>query len=293
MEFTILKPRVHYSDEQRALSLFRKFKKGDPLALEQLLIECAVPVVQRLISARRTTAMVPADELLDAAMVRLHRGLARHYSPKKGRMFSFVTKSAQNVLAEQVRRTKRDQGRYCTLDDLPEEMFSTNGQEHLDAVDDIRHRIEQVKTVSTCPKEQDAQRWLIRNLIENNFCFRRHECADAMTVVYSIPPNRARKLFDITLLSIRRILIADRKLRPIHAKELITTRAKALLRYRGRLSGEDFSRLCYLMHGLAPAIISSGEYTVKEILWGSSREIPLFVEKIEQNGAECVVKERR
>ena len=97
-----------------------------------------------------------------------------------------------------------------------------------------------------------------------------------MTIVYGLTPERSRKLYDITLLSIRRELIVERKLKPVKKEELIGTRAKALLRYRARLSEPQFARLCYLMQNLAPAIIETGEFTLEEILYGSRAETPLF-----------------
>ena len=97
-----------------------------------------------------------------------------------------------------------------------------------------------------------------------------------MTVVYNISPDRSRKLYDITLLSVRRLLVGERKLRPVGIGELSGTKAKALIRYRSRLSEADFARLVYLMKNLAPSIIESGEFTLADVLYGPPGERALF-----------------
>src|SRR5262249_54793426 len=156
--------------------------------------------------------------------------------------------------------------------------ISTNGEaSSRETIDELHFRIMRIGTVFTCPFERQAQKWLIKNLLESNFAFHRHEAADSMTVVFGIDPRRSRHIFDLTVLSVRRALLDERKLLPVSVYGLIGTRQKALVRYRHRLNEEDFSRLCFLMRGLAPSIIETGEYTLHEILYGApGKEKPLF-----------------
>jgi len=200
-------------------------------------------------------------------------------------VFTFVTRAVESALIDAVRRKRPGNGKLLPLEDAPPKTLSVNGQEHGEAVDDIVFRISRIKTVSALPHEREAQRWLVKNLVASNFCFRRHEAADAMTIVYGLSPERSRKLYDITLLSIRRELIAERKLKPVAEESLVGTRAKALLRYRDRLGELEFARLVFLMSNLAPAIIETGEFSLNEILYGSSREVPLFEGIPAYNGA--------
>ena len=265
-----------YFSETEALRLFKSWKKEEDLSSLNSLLKLCIPIVERVISRRGTTRFETTEELISFVLLRLSRSLVRLYDPAKGRLFTFVTKSTESALIDAVRRKRRETSRLQPLDDLLLNSLSVNGQEHGQALDDIRYRVLHVKTLSVCPFERDAQRWLVKNLLESNFVFRRHQAADAMTIVYGITPERSRKLYDITLLSIRRELIDERKLKPVRSEELIGTRAKALLRYRGRLSALQFSRLVFLMQNLAPAIIETGEFTLEEILYGSRAETALF-----------------
>jgi hypothetical protein len=72
------------------------------------------------------------------------------------------------------------------------------------------------------------------------------------------------------------MLIENRKLEPVQIGQLSGTKGKALIRYRARLSEEQFARLVYLMRNLAPSIIESGEFSLADILYGPSGEQALF-----------------
>jgi hypothetical protein len=269
-----------YFNEECVLTLFRRWKATeDVAALNELLLAC-LPIVERLISLRGTTDFESVEELRNRLLLRLAKGFRRWYDPGKGRIFTFITKTSEHGLVDAVRRCRRASRHYLPFDDLLSNSlrFSVNGQEHGQALDDIAYRVRRIRTLSVCPFEQEAQRYLVRNLLESNFAFRRHEAADAMVIVYGLTPDRSRKLYDITLLSIRRVLIDERKLKPVAASDLVGTRGRALLRYQSQLTPGEFSRLAYLMRNLAPAIIEDGEFTLKEILYGSEREVPLFAD---------------
>jgi HK97 family phage major capsid protein len=95
--------------------------------------------------------------------------------------------------------------------------------------------------------------------------------------VYGISPKRARRLHDATILALRRELVDERVLRPVNVRALTSTRAKALIKYRGELTEQEFARLVFLMRNLAPAIFETGEISLREALYGSpSRETALF-----------------
>ena len=121
--------------------------------------------------------------------------------------------------------------------------------------DDLRWRIFQVKTVCSDPYELESQRWLVKGLLDAEFKLRRHEAADAMSIVYGLHPNRARVLHDQTLLEVRRQLLDVVQIPKIDISRLCGTRGHALARYSTQLSASDFSKLAYLMRNLAPTII--------------------------------------
>jgi hypothetical protein len=182
----------------------------------------------------------------------------------------------ENGLIDLLRRRIARAKYFVLLDDEMIARFGVNGADHRHAAAEIAYRVMQVKTISRDRNEVSSQRWLVRNLLTSGFRFYRHEAADAMTVVYGIEPNRARRLYDITLLSIRRMLIGERKLKPVQIGALSGTREKALLRYRLRLSEPEFARLMFLMKNLAPSLIEDGEFTLENVLYGRNDEISLF-----------------
>jgi DNA-directed RNA polymerase specialized sigma24 family protein len=277
-----------YFCEECALLLFQRWKATEDLrVLNELLLAC-LPIVERLISLRASAVYESPDELKNLALLRLAKGFRHWYNPERGRIFTFVTKTTEHGFVDAVRRRKRSSARYVSMEDFFTNSlaFSVNGQEHGEALDDLHYRIRRIKTLSACPYEREAQRWLVKNLVASNFVFRRHEASDAMTIVYGLSPERSRKLYDITLLAIRRELIDERTLKPVSVSDLIGTRGRALLRYRAELTPIEFSRLAYLMRNLAPAIIETGEFSLREVLYGSPRETPLFVTNTTNGGLD-------
>jgi hypothetical protein len=99
---------------------------------------------------------------------------------------------------------------------------------------------------------------VLGGLLDAEFKLRRHESANAMTVVFGLSPRRSRVLHDATVLEIRRQLIDIVEVPPRTRANLIGTRGHALARYADQLSPEDFSRLAFLMRGLSPMAILKG-----------------------------------
>jgi hypothetical protein len=115
-------------------------------------------------------------------------------------------------------------------------------------------------------------------MVATEFGLFRHQAADSMSVVFGIDPKRSRMLYDLTLLEVRRSLLDDTVEIPVvRRSSLCGTRARALARYAAQLSGEDFSKLVFLMKGLAPVIIPSTD-RIDLILGGFPGAVPLFPE---------------
>jgi hypothetical protein len=267
---------MNYFSEEQGLKLFQVWKRtGDMRSMDELLTLC-LPVVSQMTSTWRTTIYGDRDDISNYVMGRLYVALRDFFEPKRGRLFSFISRAVQNSLIDYARRARDWSQHVCLIDGETLENFGVNGADHRHNVDDIHYRVRQVKTTLTLPLEQEAQRWLVNGLMETDFEFRRHECARAMETVFSISPLRSRMIFDLTLLAVRRE-ISDRKFKPVAPSELVGTRAKALERYRSGLSEPEFGRLVALMRGLGPRLIFlRGKLSPREVLYGSSREKPLF-----------------
>jgi hypothetical protein len=265
--------------ESEALAVFRRYQEGRALEELDALLRLLVPVVEGAICKRLGRVPLDYDEDRAHVLRKLCRSLPRLYDPARGSLFNFTTKLTENCLIDLLRRKIARDRHVVPWDEGMLERFGVNGAEHRYALSEIAYRVMQIKTTSRDRCEVAAQRWLVRNLLASDFCFYRHEAANAMTIVYSVPPERARRIFDLTLLSIRRILLDGRRLRPVDCSRLRSLKDKGLLHYRPpRLSEGDFARLCYLMHNLAPSLIESGEFTLEDVLYGPGppREQALF-----------------
>jgi hypothetical protein len=265
--------------EPEALAVFRRYKASGAVEELDALLRLLIPVAETVICKKLGFLSDDYPEIRAYVLRRMSRGLANCYDPERGSLFNFITKLTENSLVDLLRR-KVSRAKYVVpLDDEMLARFSVNGADHRHAAAEIAYRVMQVKTIARDRGEIEAQRWLVRNLLASGFRFYRHEAADAMTVVYNIPPDRSRKLYDITVLSVRRILIGERKLKPVDVGSLLGTKGKALLRYRSRLSELEFAKLVFLMRNLAPSIIETGEFSLEDILYGPPGERALFSHK--------------
>ena len=262
--------------EPEALTVFYRYKANDRLEELDALLRLLIPIIETVICKKLGFVSEDYPEIRAYVLRRLSRGLSNRYDPARGSLFNFTTKLTENSLVDLLRRKVARAKYFVPLDDEMISQFGVNGADHRHAAAEIAYRVMQVKTISTDRNEIAAQRWLVRNLLVSGFRFYRHEAADAMTVVYAIDPVRSRRLYDITLLSIRRTLVGERKLKPVQTGALSGTREKALLRYRSRLSEAEFARLVYLMRNLAPSLIESGEFTLSDVLYGPENERALF-----------------
>jgi hypothetical protein len=125
--------------------------------------------------------------------------------------------------------------------------------------DDLKWRVYQVQTTCTDQHELESQRWLVRGLLDSEFQLRRHEAANAMSIVYGLSHQRSRTLHDQIMLEVRRQLLGVVEVPEIDVSCLCGTRGFALARYAEQLSGADFSKLAFLMRNLSPtALIIAG-----------------------------------
>jgi hypothetical protein len=266
-----------YFPEEQARNLLAEFEATGNIASINSLLEICQPLIAKLTYARGVSISMSPDDAINICLAHLSTQLMRgKFDAARGRLFSWITKCVERELISLHRRETRHSGRTVPLDDYLMDRLSTNGATHDHALADIRYRVMQVRSASTCPHERAAQRWLCENLLESNFVFRRHQAADSMVIVFGIGPRQARRLYDVTILSIRRLLLSDRRLKPIQRSQLVGTRGSALWQYRSQLSAEEFSKLAFLMRGLAPVIIGPNGLSLKEVLFGSARETPLF-----------------
>jgi hypothetical protein len=267
---------VHQFNEQRVRQLVIAWQADQrPELLNQILL-LTQPLLSGVILSR-TSYVADFDETLSDLRIRLWKKLP-HYDHTKGRIFSFLTMIAHQLITELGVRHRLYQQRYnptgAELLDHPQ--YSTEPEVRRDEkLDDLNWRIYGVKTTLSDPFELEAQRWLINGLVSTEFGLYRHQAADSMSIVFGLSPQRSRMLHDLTMLEVRRQLLDVVEIPTVSRRSLIGTRGRALAKYSDQLSSADFSRLVFLMRNLAPVIIPKTD-RIDLILDGFPDAQPLF-----------------
>jgi hypothetical protein len=255
-----------------------------PELLNEILLRAEPAITGVLLE--RSSYLEDLDEVLSLLRIRIWKKLP-NYDPVKGRIFTYITIVVHQGLGDiWAKRTKYKEHHipagldflnHCNGPMAPLDRSETVPMvppDRGEIYEDIGHRISTVQTTVTDEHELEACRWLVRSFVDSEFAIRRHTCADAMSIVYGIDPARSRVLHDATLLEVRRTLLDVVDIPEVEVADLRGTRAIALGKYASGLSSEDFSRLVFLMRGLAPAIIEAGR--IDWILNGYPHARPLF-----------------
>jgi len=246
----------YYFDPDLARELIEDYNhSGNTQALDDLLRHVE-PLARSILEYRCTTRYESLDELLSRVRLKIWRSV-RLYDPARGSAFSFCAKIICSTAASIVGEVWNRQERFCALGEA--DKCSGPGElGNIEGLAEIEYRIRRLKTGCTCRAELSAQRWYVESFIDSGFRLRRHEAADAMMQVYGLDHARARQLFDLTMVAIRRELLIDRRLRSVMPFQLRHTKIAALIRYAKYLSSEDFTKLAVLLRDVAPSVI----YTV-------------------------------
>jgi hypothetical protein len=174
-------------------------------------------------------------------------------------------------------------GRYSSIDKSLLQTLSDPGSDlgHQLALDDLCHRIRSIKSACQVELEREAQRWLTESFIDAEFCLRRHEACNAAMLVYSLSHHLSRKLYDETILAIRREVWDESKHAPMDCNSLKGTRGLPLLRYTNFLTPAEFSKLVALLKDLAPSLIvlvkPTNEARIRAGEWEAVRENLLII----------------
>jgi Sigma-70 region 2 len=282
---------THYFDSTLARQLIESYNRsGDEGALCQFL-EHAEPLICSIIQYRDTVRHESADELLSRVRIKLWRSV-RLYDPAKGTAFSFVAKIIQTTLASAVGEAWSRSERFCPFSQSTDFAIQGDPVASTEAIADIQARVRMVRTPCRDQSEIDAQKWLVASFIDAEFALRRHEASDSMSMVYGLSHGESRRLFDLTLIAIRRELLAGRRLKPINPRSLVQTRSAAIVKYVRFVSADEFTRLATLTRDVAPSIILTvnrhnvcairrGEpeatrANLRLVLYGSPTDRPLF-----------------
>jgi hypothetical protein len=242
-------------DDSAAQLVFARFKRNGSVAELNELLKRLCPVIEAVICKRLGYLSSEYDELRSHALCRLCRGLQARFDPQRGSLFNFASKVTENSMIDCFRRRVNRERHFALLDDEGWASFSVNGADHRHTMADIAYKVMGMRTPFHARNEVAGQRWLVCNLLASDFCFRRHQASDALARVYGIAPDRARKIFDLSVLSIRRVLLDERRLRPLVFGR--DRQSRGLRVYQARLSVEEFTKLCWLMRNLPPSLIET------------------------------------
>jgi hypothetical protein len=243
----------HYFDADYAQSLIEQFNRtGETETLNKFLVHCE-PLICSIAEYRATTKHEELDEIVSKIRLKLWRSV-RLFDRTKGTSFSFVAKVISSTSASIVGECWQRSERFInTTDSVTFSVPAREGNCHV--IDDLEHKIRQIKTTCRDPFELEAQKWLVLSFIDAGFRLRRHEMADSAMIAFGLSHARSRQLHDLTLLEIRRELLGERRLSQILPADLAGTKIAALMRYGRYLKPEEFTKLAYLMKDLAPSLV--------------------------------------
>jgi hypothetical protein len=243
----------HYFNSDYARTLIEEFNATGDETLNRFLTH-AEPLIYSIIEYRNTIRHESADELLSRIRVKLWKSL-RLYDPQKGTAFSFVARVIQSTSASIVAEAWARSEKFCEFNESSNAAFLCDPIASHDALADIRTRVREVRTPCRDRAELAAQRWLVDSFLDCEFYILRHQAANAMMEVYGLGHDQSRRLFDLTLVAVRRQLIDDRNLTPVVPSSLARTRSEALIRFAKFLNSPEFTRLVTLLKDVAPSII--------------------------------------
>jgi hypothetical protein len=215
----------HFFNSGAVEDLIADFQRSGSRDTLGAIITLCEPIALSLIRSRATSVYEPETDLMAAVNEKLLWSLPR-FDPERGRAFAFVSRTVINTLCTRVSYQKKMASRFSPLDDalvatVADERAAFSSQV---AVDDLVQRIRSIKSACTLPAERAAQVWFTESFLDCGFELRRHECADAAMKVYGLCHRRARDLYDLTLLEIRRTVWDETKHREVDAGTLKGTK---------------------------------------------------------------------
>jgi hypothetical protein len=242
-------------DSGYAAELFQKIQAtGDPAAIDQLL-NYSEPLIETLIHYRRADRHVPIDELMNAVRLKLWKSV-RLFDPTRGTPYSFVVKITTSVMASAVSETWRRNDAFTRTDESIDCAMLCDAVITRETIADLVDRVRMVRTPCVDCYELFAQRWLVQSLVDADFALRRFQASDAMSAVYGLSFDRSPWIYDVTIISIRRLLLTDRgRLVPINPRSLLSTRSRALVNFAKFLSAEQFTKLAVIMRDVPPHLV--------------------------------------
>jgi hypothetical protein len=264
---------VHKVDEVALQKMILEWQADQKTELLNRILLYCEPIITGSVFSRSDPIADP-DEVLAALRTKIWKKLPI-FDAGRGRAFTFcslvVDQGISEIRVQRNRRKKRyPEADLTGLDCLAYSRWSWISS--AEEIEDAQWRIMQVQTICTDEHELKSQRWLVKSFLHSDFDLRRHEAADATVIVCGLHPARARRIHDYTMLEIRRTLLPVKEIPKITPDSLRGTRASALRKYADQLSADDFKKLVYLMHNLAPAIIDSLDH----VLNGHPEARPLF-----------------
>jgi hypothetical protein len=208
-----------------------------------------------LIRYNHVTRYRSEAELMSDINFRLLKA-ARTFNPSRGSGFTYLSAIVTNVLRTNVTSARKHLDRFVEFDEHAINTIPFNESRSQELLEDIGDRLRRtVKTQLTDPDELEAQRWLVGSFCAEGFESRRHSCANATMRVFGLTHSRARELYDLTMLEVRRSLYDLKPRQPIRPGQLFGRRCAWMSPYAKLLDAGEFTKFVVLMRDLAPYMV--------------------------------------
>ena len=233
-----------------------KYKHTGSTAALSTVLTLARERIQTLIRFNATARYVSEPELVADVNYKIIRSIHK-FDSARGSGFTFVSMLALNVLRSNVTAARKLAARTVPLDEtvinsLPENTRSRDGERLEDVADKVRR---EAKSALCLEEERATQRWYIQSFCVEGFEARRHSCANAAVRAFGLDHGRAREVFDLSMLEVRRVLFDDLKRHKPVISRLRGTHCFWMTKLRPLLSDIEFAKFYWLMRGLSPGTI--------------------------------------
>jgi Sigma-70 region 2 len=286
-------PTNHYFNSPRVGQLIVEYQKTkEPEILGEVLKESDALIASLIRQHPGNMELATFDELVTEIYFKIFKSV-KHFNPERGTAYSFLSRMIINYLASYSLSIRNRTYKQRALHDDLQANSTSECRDSRDAIEDIMSQLYlSMTTPLTLRNELSCSRWYLDSFIDAGFEMRRNEYAAAAKIVYGVAIARARELYDLTMLSIRRALYDPSRVRRIAPEELTCTKSNPWPLYAEYVSSEEFTKLVTLTRGLAPYILfvvnRNNEKAIRKgdenairgnlelILCGSETDGPLF-----------------
>lgn len=149
--------------------------------------------------------MFDQESLRSECVIKLSKAI-RHYNPERGRAFSCLTVAPTRFLFSYVTTIRTRVKRMSAVPDEVLEQYESNGQDRTELPEELKAKIQSVRTRFKTEPERGALKLLINYFLLEGFSQPRKFVLDTLGRQFELSLEKAASLYDYALVSLRSVL---------------------------------------------------------------------------------------